>query len=103
MAIFHNESRPDEPRYGLTGDMKKTQFKLQLAGGAADIGTLKSLLTAIESGMETEVTVLDLQGGEHRTPEYLSISPFAKVPALKEANYIISGAPAIMAYIDARG
>lgn len=89
--------------YGLSGDMKKTQYVLQLLGSPAQAETLKCLITAVEMGMETDVGVLDMSAGEHENDDYLAVSPFGIVPTLKEADYYLSGSTGIMSYIEARG
>lgn len=103
MQIFKERDGQGSQRYGADGDMKKTQFVLQLAGHPGDIDTMKCLLVAAESGMEMEVSVIDLPGGVHKSAAYQALSPFSLTPVLKEASYTFSGAPAILSYIDARG
>ncbi|MCG6864343.1 MAG: hypothetical protein LJE58_02835 [Thiogranum sp.] len=89
--------------YGLAGDMKKTQYVLQLLGSPGQADTLKCLLTAIEMGMETDTGVLDVQAGQQASEDYLALSPFGMVPTLKEAEYYVAGETGIMSYIEARG
>lgn len=96
-------NRPAQPSYGLAGDMKKTQYVLQLLGDPAQASTLKCLITAVEMGMETDVGVLDVAGRRHESQDYLAISPFGLVPTLKEAEYYVAGECGIMSYIEARG
>eukprot|EP00920_Eleutheroschizon_duboscqi_P024615 GHVT01061167.1.p1 GENE.GHVT01061167.1~~GHVT01061167.1.p1 ORF type:complete len:233 (+),score=38.47 GHVT01061167.1:117-815(+) len=43
-----------------------------------------------------------LMEGEHKTPEYLEISPFGVVPALKTKNATISQTSAILVYLSDR-
>ena len=38
--------------YGASGEMKKTQYVLELIGSPADADTLKCVITAAEQGME---------------------------------------------------
>lgn len=90
-------------QYGASGDMKKTQYVLQLLGFPGDAGTLKCLITAVEVGMETDCGILDITAGAHEAGDYLQVSPLGLVPALKEADYIVTGEMGIMSYIEARG
>lgn len=90
-------------QYGASGDMKKTQYVLQLLGFPGDAGTLKCLITAVEVGMETDCGILDITSGAHEAGDYLEVSPFGAMPALKEADYILTGETGIMSYIEARG
>lgn len=89
--------------YGLAGDMKKTQYVLQLLGSPGQADTLKCLVTAIEMGMETDTGVIDMRAGQHESEDYLTLSPFGMVPTLKEAEYYVAGETGIMSYIEARG
>lgn len=89
--------------YGLGGDMKKTQYVLQLLGFPGHADTIKCLIMAVEMGMETDSAVLDILEGEDESNDYLDISPFGMVPALKEAEYYVTGVCGIMSYIEARG
>ena len=89
--------------HGLGGDMKKNQYVLQLLGFPGHADTLKCLITAVEMGMETDIAVLDILAGQDESSDYLEISPFGMVPALKEADYYVSGGSGIMSYIEARG
>lgn len=92
-----------EASYGLGGDMKKTQYVLQLLGNPANADTLKCLITAVEMGMETDSAVLDILHGQDESSDYLEVSPFGMVPTLKEAEYYVAGECGIMSYIEARG
>jgi len=92
-----------EDRYGTTGDMKKTQYVMQLLGFPGNAETLKCLLTAGEKGIEIESGILDITQGQQATEEYLKISPFGLVPALKEANYTVAGDAGIVCFIEGRG
>lgn len=97
------ESETSNVSYGLGGDMKKTQYVLQLLGFPGDADTLKCLLTAVEMGLETDSGVLDILEGQEKSSDYCKISPFSMVPVLKEADYYVAGASGIMSYIEARG
>jgi glutathione S-transferase len=35
-----------------------------------------------------ETVILDMRSGEHKTPEYLEINPFGKVPAMEDGERI---------------
>lgn len=97
------QSETTDASYGLGGDMKKTQYVLQLLGFPGHADTLKCLIMAVEMGMETDSAVLDILDGQDESSDYLEISPFGMVPALKEAEYYVTGVSGIMSYIEARG
>ena len=92
-----------EVSYGSTGDMKKTQYVLQLLGFPGHADTIKCLITAVEMGLETDTAVLDVLEDQSTNSEFLEFSPFEILPVLKEADYTVAGATAIMSYIEARG
>ena len=92
-----------EDRYGSAGDMKKTQYVLQLLGFPGHADTLKCLITAIEMGMEIDCDVLDILESADESDDYLAISPFGVVPALREFDYTLAGESGIMSFIEARG
>jgi glutathione S-transferase len=96
-------SESSDVSQGLGGDMKKAQYVLQMLGFPGHADTLKCLITAVEMGMETDIAVLDILEGQDESSDYLEISPFGMVPALKEADYYVSGGSGIMSYIEARG
>jgi glutathione S-transferase len=89
--------------YGSTGEMKKTQYMLQLLGTPWDMDTLKCIITAAEQGMEMRTGYLDTLKSEQDQQEYRDIFEFGTYPGLKEADYNVAGATAIMAFINARG
>lgn len=89
--------------YGSTGDMKKTQYILQLLGFPGHADTIKCLITAVEMGLETDTAVLDILENQSTNSEFTEFSPFEMLPVLKEADYTVAGALAIMSYIEARG
>ncbi|MCF7993069.1 MAG: glutathione S-transferase family protein [Thiohalocapsa sp.] len=92
-----------EDRYGAAGDLKKTQYVMQLLGHPADADTLKCLIIAAEKGLEVESRALDIAAGQHRSEDYLRISPTAMIPALKEAHYQVCGDLGIVSFIEGRG
>ena len=53
-----------DDRYGSDGEMKKTQYIMQLLGFPGDVDTLKCLLTAAEKGIEVESGILDMTKDE---------------------------------------
>jgi glutathione S-transferase len=89
--------------YGSSGEMKKTQYMLQLLGTPWDMDTLKCIITAAEQGMEMRTGYLDTLKGEQDQQEYRDIFEFGTYPGLKESDYNVAGATAIMAFINARG
>jgi glutathione S-transferase len=52
-----------------------------------------------EVGAPYHVELLDFERKEHKTPEYLTLNPMGKVPAIVHRGVVISEAPAICAYL----
>ena len=52
-----------------------------------------------ESGLPFEVQVIDLAHGDQRSPEYLTINPKGRVPALITTSGVLTESPAILFYI----
>jgi glutathione S-transferase len=52
-----------------------------------------------EIGVPYEFILLDLQAGEHRNPEYLSINPMGKVPAIVDGDFKLWESGAILLYL----
>lgn len=100
MDLFDQKTAADE-QYGSTGDMKKTQFILQLLGAPYCAETLKCILTAAEQGMEMNCGALE--PAEMESKELAEVSPFGMLPALKENDYFTAGTRAITEFTNARG
>lgn len=50
-------------------------------------------------GIEYEFVFVDLLNGEKRKPEFLSLTPFGKVPVLVDGNFKLSESTAIIKYL----
>ncbi|MEW8470635.1 MAG: glutathione S-transferase family protein [Candidatus Thiodiazotropha sp.] len=92
-----------DSRYGNAGDLKKTQYVMQLLGFPGDADTLKALVIAGEKGIEVESGILDVTRGANNSEDYHEISPMGIMPALKEAHYKVAGDLAIISFIEGRG
>jgi len=103
MDIFDKQAPMGKEEYGSSGDMKKTQYMLQLLGTPWDANTLKCIIAAAEQGMEVHSGYLDVLNNEQDTESYRSIFEFGTYPGLKEADYNVAGATGILAFINARG
>ncbi|MFK7795647.1 MAG: hypothetical protein AB8B89_09875 [Gammaproteobacteria bacterium] len=87
--------------YGLSGDMKKTQYVLQLLGAPFCPETLKCILIAAEQGMEMNTGSLEMSDLD--SAAFNEVSEFGLAPALKENDYFTAGSKAITEFINARG
>lgn len=52
-----------------------------------------------ELGIPYETVMLDMQSGEHRQPDFLSINPFGKVPAIVDGELTLWESGAILLYL----
>ncbi len=105
MDLFDQRAAVDESegQYGLSGEMKKTQYILQLLGAPWCPDTLKCILAAAEQGMEMTCGLVDSSENEQSSSDYLAVSEFGVMPALKESDYTVAGVRAITEFINARG
>lgn len=60
---------------------------------------LTTLFAAEAMDLEYENQVVDLQSGEQRSPEYLEINPYGRVPAMKDGEFCLSESEAILRYL----
>ncbi len=102
-SMAEKSGHTDSSRYGLSGEMKKTQYVLELIGSPTDADTLKCILTAAEQGMEMNCYSMVTDAVENMHESIAEISPLSITPCLKEADFITCGGDAITAFIDARG
>nr|WP_330359425.1 glutathione S-transferase N-terminal domain-containing protein [Moorena bouillonii] len=52
-----------------------------------------------ELGVPYEYILLDMKAGEHKQPEYLSINPMGKVPAIVDGDFKLWESGAILVYL----
>ena len=89
--------------YGASGEMKKTQYVLELIGSPADADTLKCVITAAEQGMEMNCYSMITDKTDDFDQQIAELSPLSVTPCLKEADFYTCGSSAITAFADARG
>lgn len=52
-----------------------------------------------ELGEPFEIVPIDLQAGQHKSPEFLKINPMGKIPVLRDGDAIVTETPAILVYL----
>lgn len=52
-----------------------------------------------EMGVEYQIIPINLQQGEHKTPDFLKINPMGQVPALQDGSVTLFESAAIVAYL----
>ncbi len=63
---------------------------------------LRPLWLLNELDLDCEVVTVDLPAGEHRSPGFLAINPFGKVPVLVDGDIVIAESAAISFYLAER-
>src|SRR5579863_9531314 len=74
-------------------------MKLYYSPGAC---SLAPHIVLEEVGDRFELSRVDIASGQQNSPEYLSVNPKARVPALADGDWVLTEAPAILRYIAAR-
>jgi len=74
--------------------MDITLYGNQVSGHVHRVRLFLSLL-----GLEFEQVIIDLREGEHKTPEYLKLSPLGQVPTLVAGNTVITDSTAALVYL----
>lgn len=52
-----------------------------------------------ELGLDYEFHLIDFNKGQHRSPEYLSINPGGKVPAIRDGDFVMTESGAIVTFL----
>lgn len=60
---------------------------------------LSPIFAAEAAGMDYEKVLIDLHTQEQKTPEYLAINPYGRVPALSDGDFNMAESEAMMRYI----
>ncbi|AUT03040.1 glutathione S-transferase [Nostoc sp. CENA543] len=71
---------------------------LKLYGGARSRAAIVQWYLE-ELAVPYEFVLLDMQGGEHRQPEFLKINPIGKVPAIVDGDFQLWESGAILLYL----
>lgn len=61
--------------------------------------SLRALWGLKELGVEFEFIPVNLEAGEHKTPEFLAINPAGKVPVLVDGDLVLPESAAIVLYL----
>lgn len=102
-AMAEKSGHADASKYGMSGEMKKTQYVLELIGSPTDADTLKCIITAAEQGMEMNCYSMITNAVDGMDNLIKEISPFSITPCLKEGDFVTCGSDAITSFTDARG
>ena len=64
--------------------------------------SLTVVFAAEAIGIDYERKIIDLPAGEHKSPEYLAINPYGKIPAMSDGDFHLSETSAIVRYLALR-
>lgn len=73
---------------------------MKLYWGSGSPYAWRAMLSLIIKGVEFEDQLLSFSEREHKSPEYLKLSPRGKVPTLVDGDVVVSESLAIIMYID---
>ena len=74
-------------------------MKLYGSTNKKSFNTLKIRAALAEAGVAYELVPVDLDKGENKTPEFLTINPHGKVPVLTDGDFALPESNAILWYI----
>ena len=80
-AMAEKSGHTDASKYGMSGEMKKTQYVLELIGTPTDADTLKCSITAAEQGMEMNCYSMITDAVDDMDASIKQISPFSILTA----------------------
>ena len=58
-------------------------------------------IACLEKGIDIQLVELDMAKGAHRSPDYLRLNPYGRVPTLEEDGFILYESTAILEYLEA--
>lgn len=74
---------------------------MKIHGEPHAVDTRKILLALAEKGSCATLIPLDLATGEHTRPAHLALQPYGEVPVLRDDEFVLYDAQAILRYVDA--
>src|SRR6059036_2123050 len=57
-------------------------------------------IALIEKGLAADLIELDMAKGAHRSPDYLRLNPYGRVPTLEEDGFVLYESTAILGYLE---
>jgi glutathione S-transferase len=58
-------------------------------------------IALVEKGIRAELVEVDMAQRAHRSPEYLALNPYGRVPTLEENGFVLYESTAILEYLEA--
>ncbi|NMF64906.1 glutathione S-transferase family protein [Brasilonema octagenarum] len=72
-------------------------YHVELSGNSYKVRLMLSLL-----GIKHEQVLVDLRGGEHKSPQFLKLNPFGQIPVLVDRDVVVRDSHAILVYLARR-
>ena len=57
-------------------------------------------IACLEKGIDIQLVELDMAKGAHRSPDYLRLNPYGRVPTLEEDGFVLYESTAILEYLE---
>jgi glutathione S-transferase len=104
MTWIHSKHRkskvPTVKRNTLTKQSRTTaKMVLKIHGTKGSTCTRRVLTALYEKNVPYELVPVDVANGEHKSPKYMALQPFGKVPAMDDDGFILFESRAIAKYI----
>jgi glutathione S-transferase len=58
-------------------------------------------IALLEKEIEHEIVLVDMAGGENKSPRYLAMNPYGRVPTLEHDGFVLYESSAILGYLEA--
>jgi len=58
------------------------------------------VIALIEKGIEAELIELDMPAGAHKSPPFLALNPYGRVPTLEDDGFVLYESTAILEYLE---
>jgi glutathione S-transferase len=84
----------------LTGD-EKAKAMLKLHYHPFSTYSRRVRIALIEKGIEADLVEVDMVARAHKSPAYLALNPYGRVPTLEEDGFVLYESSAILEYLEA--
>jgi glutathione S-transferase len=81
----------------------EVRASMRLYDFADSFNALRARVVAFESGLEPDITPVNLVLGEQRKPAFLAKNPLGRVPVLEDGDFVLTESFAIAAHLAAGG
>src|SRR5215213_6119225 len=57
-------------------------------------------IALLEKGIEHEILIVDMAARGHKSPEYLALNPYGRVPTIEQDGFVLYESTAILGYLE---